>query len=223
VVRPLQVLDHKPLNEDNWTNAEDNISVYYKSKTLSEKAAWDFVKENPDLELVSINPGYVLGPLLHDSDCTSAVMIIRLLNLKDPMVPDVWYTGVDVRDVAEAHLKAMVLPEAAGQRFAMGSTLISFVDTAKILKEEFGPQGYWISTWPAPYWGVWLYSFFDKAAAMLLRDIGRKYYLDDTKVRKVLGIKPIDVKKSIIDMGYSVIERGFVKKTAKYKGPPASS
>jgi len=56
-----------------------------------------------------------------------------------------------------------------------------------------------------------------------LRDIGRKYYLDDTKVRKVLGIKPIDVKKSIIDMGYSVIERGFVKKTAKYKGPPASS
>jgi nucleoside-diphosphate-sugar epimerase len=212
----------EPLNEEHWTKPDDDVTSYFKSKTLAEKAAWDFVKEHPSLELTVMNPGLVTGPMLHDSECTSGEVIIRMLQFQMPMIPDVWTTGVDVRDVAEAHVKAMILPEAAGQRFGLGTRLVSWVEIAEILKEEFGPQGYWISTMKAPYFGVWIYSFVDKGAKMMLRDIGRKYNLDGTKMRKILGINPIDIRKSVIDAAYSVIERGFVKKTAGYKGPDGS-
>jgi len=207
----------EPKDESHWTTMEDNVSTYLKSKTLAEMAAWDFVKEHPSLELSSINPGFVLGPLLHDSDCTSAEVIVRMLTLQMPMVPDLWQTITDVRDVAEAHLKAMLIPEANGQRFAIGDRLMSFVDIARIVQTEFGPLGYWVSARPAPYFATWIYSFFDKGAALALNVWGRKFNIDNKKMRTVLGIEPpIDANKSVIDMAYSVIEKGLVKKTTKY-------
>jgi len=101
----------KVFNEDDWSNTDRPIAAYAKSKTLAERASWDFVNnldDNP-IELSTINPGYVLGPIL-DKDFSPSGEIIRKLMRRDlPGCPDLDFPVVDVRDVADAHIAAMTI------------------------------------------------------------------------------------------------------------------
>ncbi|KAK7090238.1 uncharacterized protein [Littorina saxatilis] len=207
--------------EEDWSDVE-SLDAYAKSKTLAEKAAWDFIKELPDedkIELAVINPAYVMGPVLHGSQCTSMEIIKRLLERSMPACPKLNFAIVDVRDVATAHVKAMTLPEAAGNRHLVVNTNMWMKEIAQQLAKEFKPQGYNVPTVNCPYFALWMSSLFDKTIKMILPQVNKVHKFENKRMKEVLGIEPLDAKDTIIEMAYSLIESGFIKKTKKYKGP----
>lgn len=212
--------------ETNWTDTKNLASVYVKSKTLAERAAWDYHGQLPEdqrFELAVINPSYVIGPVLCGSPGTSMELPKRLLEHGMPMVPHINLCYVDVRDVAAAHVAAMTVPEAAGNRHITSTGNMWFVDVAKLAEKEFKPQGYNIPTTVSPYAFLWLYGRLDKTTRLLLPSVGKVNNMDNSRMRNVLGIQPRDVRESFIEMCYSMIEQGFIKKTSKYTGQKRES
>ncbi|KAL8593570.1 hypothetical protein ACOMHN_024273 [Nucella lapillus] len=204
-----------------WSDTE-SLDAYAKSKTLAEKAAWDFIKELPDedkIELAVINPAYVMGPVLHGSQCTSMEVIKRLMERSMPACPKLNFAIVDVRDVAMAHVKAMTLPEAAGHRHLILNTNMWMKEIAQLLAKEFKPQGYSVPTMNCPYFALWMSALFDKTIKMILPQVNKVHRFDNKRMKEVLGIEPMEVKETVIEMAYSLIENGFIKKTKKYRGP----
>ncbi|XP_074604727.1 uncharacterized protein LOC141858020 [Brevipalpus obovatus] len=211
----------KTFNEENWTNTEDvHLDTYAKSKALAEKAAWNFVKELPaekKFELVSINPGLILGPLLTSVLPTSLDVVKRLLDRSVPAVAKLCLPICDVRDVAAAHIKALTVPEAAGHRHIVVTTSVWMREIAVILHKEFKPLGYSIPTMVAFNFMVWLSAFVDKTYKLILSRLSREFKFDTKRMTEVLGITPTDHSKTIIDTAHSLIDMGIVKKPKKSK------
>lgn len=128
-------------DERGWTDLTDpRATPYVKSKTLAERAAWDYVEKNaPDIGLTTINPVFVLGPPLDDTLGTSLLVVQRLLRAKDPMLPNFGFATVDVRDIATMHLRALQRPDTIGRRLIGGERFLWFVDMAKTLHEAYQP------------------------------------------------------------------------------------
>jgi nucleoside-diphosphate-sugar epimerase len=129
--------------EDDWTDPDTpGLPPYPRSKAIAERAAWDFVKDQgSDLELVVINPTFILGPTLTTEVRSSLLLTKMMLDGTMPVVRRQRFGVADVRDVADVHLLAMASPEAAGQRFlvlADGPT-ISFLQMAQVLRDRLGP------------------------------------------------------------------------------------
>ena len=208
--------------EADWPDVGGSIGPYMKSKTLAEKAAWDFVEglSGDRFELAVVNPSYVVGPVLCGGMSTSMELPKRLMLRDMPMLPKLYFPCVDVRDVATAHIKAMTVAEAVGNRHIIHGEGLWLSRIAKILSSEFRPQGYDIPMRTAPYALVWLLSWFDKTIQMVLPSIGKDTKLDNTRMREVLGVEPRKIEDTYIDMVYSMIENGMIKKTKDYKGPP---
>jgi len=205
-------------DEGDWTDTKaPNMTSYLKSKTMAEQAAWDFVRETKAFELAVVNPGLVLGPLLHNCSGASVELLRRTLNHDFPMLPKLHLSIVDVRDVALGHLRAMTLPEANGKRHLLVNRTVWFKDLATILDNEFRPQGYDVTLREAPYVIMKVRSFFDKGLHSIVADYGKQLKVDSGRMINVLGINPIDLNRTVVDMAYSLIERGFVKKAANYK------
>ena len=210
--------------EKQWTNLE-KADNYSKSKTMAERAAWDFVKEckakgEPVFELSTINPTLVIGPTLSSSFATSHEFPYRLLARKMPAVPDMKIGTVDVRDVAAAHRLAATVPEAAGERFALWAQETSIQHWSRVLAKEFAPLGYKVPTTRAPYPLLWLLSWFDQAIAVILPRVGKsKSEVDNSKVQRVLGLTFTEEEKSMIDAGYACIEHRLkgIEQTKEYK------
>lgn len=209
---------NKVFTEADWSIV-NNKEAYVKSKTLAEKAAWDFQKNLTDdqnkFELATINPSVVLGPMLHKTESTTVKMIKQLMQKEIPMVAKICLGCCDVRDVAKAHILAMEKPEAAGKRFITNEKCLWLKEIAQVLAKEFGPLGYNVPLKVAPYPILWLGSFFDKTTDMMLPYAGQELKLDNTRIRTVLGLEMIPVEKSIIDMGHSLIEKGIVNPPKK--------
>jgi dihydroflavonol-4-reductase len=130
-----------PFNETGWTDPNSNdVMPYQKSKTLAERAAWDFIANNGgSLELSVINPVGVFGPVLGPDYSTSILLVKRLLEGATPGVPQLYFGIVDVRDVADLHIRAMTHPAAKGERFlAVADDFMSMLDVAKVLKSRMG-------------------------------------------------------------------------------------
>lgn len=217
----------KVYTEGDWTNTESaSLDLYSKSKTLAERAAWDFVKElseDKKFELAVVNPGLVFGPVINGTVSTSIEIIKRLMEHSMPMVPKANFAVCDVRDVAVAHLKAMILPNAADHRHIICTQNVWFKDIALALSKEFKQYGYNIPSMVAPYFAVWLNSFVDKMSRTILPRIGREFRFDNKRMREELGITPKELNQTLIDTAYSLIENGLVKKTKKYKQNKGSS
>jgi dihydroflavonol-4-reductase len=125
-----------PFDETSWTNVDaPGVIAYSKSKTLAERAAWDFIRrEGGELEWSVINPAAVFGPIL-GPDFSASIDLIKKLLDGFPACPCLYLTTVDVRDVADIHLRAMINPSANGQRFLAGTgELVSLLDISKILR-----------------------------------------------------------------------------------------
>ena len=134
----------KPFTEANWTNLKGkDVLPYVKSKTLAEHEAWNFMgRERGGLELAVVNPVGVFGPVLGPDVSTSILIVQRLLEGAVPGCPKIWFGAVDVRDVADLHLRAMTHPEAKGDRFlAVAGDFLSFREIATILKSPHGGVG----------------------------------------------------------------------------------
>jgi nucleoside-diphosphate-sugar epimerase len=131
--------------EDDWTDPDTpGLPPYPRSKAIAERAAWDFMKhEGGDMQLVVINPTFILGPTLTTEVRSSLLLTKMMLDGTMPVVRRQRFGVADVRDVADVHIRAMATPEAAGQRFlvlADGPT-ISFLQMAQILRDRLGPLG----------------------------------------------------------------------------------
>lgn len=200
------------LTEADWSNV-DNCQPYQKSKTLAERAAWDFVESLPDeqrFELAVINPGFVLGPMLSDVGGTSAELIKRLMKREMPACPELGWATVDVRDLAQAHLLAMTKPEAAGNRYICAGDNVWLQDMSKVLAAEFKPKGYNPPTGHMPYFVLWLAARFDKTLRLTLPLVGRAERVSNAKARKELGWTQRPIAETMIDMGNRAIELGMV-------------
>jgi dihydroflavonol-4-reductase len=208
-------------SEADWTNLADPTwapAPYVKSKTLAERAAWDFLASLPAeqrFEMATINPGLVLGPTLSGVHCTSAEILEQFLLRKMPGVPDIQIGVVDVRAVARAHLLAMTLPQAAGQRFlAVGagttSGVVGMSDIAGALAAEFNPLGYRVPTGRLPTWLLKVAGLFDSTAAVAAQNAGAPLSLDNSKIRTVLGVEFPPLAVTVSDMAHSLIATGMV-------------
>ena len=183
--------------EADWSNLDGKrIGAYDKSKTIAERASWEYmetIKDSSPMELVAINPGLVLGPLLSSDWGTSAEMVQRILDHKVPAIPNIGFATVDVRDVASAHVTAMVSPNAVGQRFICAEANHSMMEIAEILKTRYGTRGFKIPTGRLPSIVIRAMAIFDKTVRLALNDLDTSQNVDNTKIRAVLNWQPRDL------------------------------
>lgn len=198
----------KVYTEDDWSNV-DGIAPYPKSKVYAEKAAWDFVRDR-GLELVALNPGLVLGPLLRNERTTSIEVVRLLLGYKMPAVPPLGFSVVDVRDLAVAHRLAMEVPAAAGNRYICAGEHMWMGNIATVLEAEFGPRGFRVPTRPMPYWLMWTAARFDKTLRLGLGFFGVPALVSSDKAQRELGWVTRPAQQSIVDAAESLLHHGVV-------------
>ena len=202
----------RALTEEDWSVAEQ-CEAYQKSKTLAERAAWDFVAKLPEsqrFELAVVNPGFVAGPLSGPEIGTSGEVVGRLMRRELPACPEIGWAVVDVRDVAIAHRLATESPQAAGQRFIAAGDHLWMREIGKLLAEEFGPKGYRPPTGHLPYALLWLVARFDKSVRLVLQYVGKKETVSHDKATRLLGWKPRPARETFVDMANSMIEKGLI-------------
>lgn len=191
--------------EADWSVPERS-SAYAKSKTLAERAAWDFARES-GLELVAVNPAMVLGPLLTPVVTTSIQVVHRLLNRDLPAVPNLGFVVVDVRDVATAHRLALETPHAAGNRYIVARDEMWMRDIAAVLAEEFNRKGYRVPTTQMPTWLLRIVALFDRSIPLDM--VGRREQVSADKARRELGWTSRPARESVLDTAHSLIELGL--------------
>ena len=203
-------------DERDWTNtAAPGIQPYVKSKAISERAARDWVdREGEGLEFCAVCPVMVLGPVQSGDFAASVEVVLRLLNGSVPALPDVGFSIVDLRDIADLHIRALEAPadKVVGGRF-IGSSgpFMKFADVAAVLRDRLGPQARKVPTRKMPAIGVRVFALFMPAAKQLIGEIGRTRTHSSAHAQSVLGWQPRPPEDSIVDCARSLIERGVVK------------
>lgn len=192
--------------EDDWTDVE-SVAAYAQSKTLAEKAAWALAEQRGEPgKLAVINPSAILGPVMPDDDSFSLEGIQRLLDGM-PAVPRIGFSWVDVRDVSAAHIAAMEIPAAGGQRFIASGEFRWLIEVSEILRERVPELARKAPTRTAPKFMVRLMALFDPGARALIQDIGQRSDFDTSRAEQVLGIKVRPVEETIVDCARSLAAR----------------
>jgi nucleoside-diphosphate-sugar epimerase len=204
-----------PFDETSWTNPEgDDVRPYVKSKTLAERAAWDYIaRDGGGLELAVVNPVGIFGPVLGSDYSTSILLVQRLMDGAMPGCPKLSFGAVDVRDVADLHLRAMTHPAAKGERFlAIAGDFLSMRDIALILKARLGEAARRVPTRQLPNWLVRLASLRDPAVKQILPELGKSKNATNAKAKRMLGWQPRSSEESIVATGESLVRLGLLKK-----------
>jgi dihydroflavonol-4-reductase len=208
-----QRADGQRYSEADWSDADGDIDAYSKSKTLAERAAWDFVAGLPDgqrPELVTINPSVVLGPNLAADHSASVEIVRKLLAREVPGLPRLGWSMVDVRDVAAAHIAALTAPAAPGRRYICSNEFQWMADVARILAKHLAGSGRRVPTRPLPDWLVRLIALFDPAVRRVAGDLGRRTDFDNSAIRRDLDWRPLPIAETITDTADSLIAHGVV-------------
>lgn len=187
--------------EQDWTdlNGPRPVAPYPQSKTIAERAAWDFIAAHPDLELAVVNPVGILGPPLGGDPGTSVAMVSRLLDGM-PGVPNVRMGLVDVRDVADLHVRAMTHPEAAGERFlAVSGHFVTFSQVGQMLRDAVGERARKVPTRVLPDWLVKLVGRFDPGVGQLVTELGLNRDATSAKAERVLGWTARPLRDTLVD------------------------
>lgn len=197
------------LNQDSWSDENSkNINAYMKSKTIAEKAAWEFINSQGDdsykLELTVVNPGPIYGPTLTNNlSGESMKMFAQLLQGKMPMLPNISIPMSDVRDIAKIHVAAMENPKASGKRFIV-TTKESY--TFKNLAQKLKQNGYdKVSTKVAPNTLLKFVALFSRDVRAMLPFIGNRIFADISQTQEVFGWRPIAIEKTVLDTAKSVM------------------
>jgi nucleoside-diphosphate-sugar epimerase len=207
-----------PFDETVWTNLDGReVSAYPKSKTLAERAAWDFVgNEGRGLELSVVNPVAVLGPALGPDFSTSILIVQRLMDGALPGCPRLYFGIVDVRDVADLHIRAMTNPAAKGERFlAVSGDFMSMQDIAKVLKARLGAAAKRVPTRQVPNWLVRIVALRDRAARTILPELGKVKNATGEKAKRLLGWAPRSREDAIVASAESLMRLGLLKDSAQ--------
>jgi nucleoside-diphosphate-sugar epimerase len=207
-----------PFNETCWTDPNgDDVRPYVKSKTLAERAAWDFIaREGAGLELTVVNPVGVFGPVLGPDYSASILVVQRLMDGAIPGCPRLYFGVVDVRDVADLHIRAMSHPAAKGERFlAVAGDFMSILDIAKVLKARLGASAKRVPTRQLPNWLVRIASLRDPAVKQILPELGKVKNATNEKAKRVLGWAPRPNDEAIVATAESMVRLGLLKDGAK--------
>lgn len=205
------------ITEEDWTDPDDkSLSAYLKSKTLAEKAAWDFVKsDGRELELSVVNPVGIFGPLLGPDLSGGHEILKQLLDGSMKAIPKINFGIVDVRDVADLHLRAMTDSAAKGERFlALAGGVLSLHDIALMLKNRMGDEARNITTKVLPDWIVRVVALFNPAAKNIVPQLGRIKNASNEKAKKILGWTPRTNEEAIMSAVESIFRFGVVKKSS---------
>lgn len=200
-------------DETSWTDLEGpGVFAYVRSKTLAERAAWELAKQG-GFELSVVNPVGVIGPVWGPDLSTSITLVKRLLDGAVPGLPRLTFGLVDVRDVADLHLRAMVAPEAKGERFlAIAGEGTGMTEVARVLKEHLGDAARRVPTRQVPDALVRLAALFDPSLRQVTPTLGKANRATGAKAQQVLGWTPRTVEESLVDTGRSLVELGLVKR-----------
>jgi nucleoside-diphosphate-sugar epimerase len=215
-----------PFNETNWTDLKGDTAAYVKSKTLAERAAWDFMaKEGGGLELSVVNPVAVFGPVLGPDFSPSVLLLRRLMDGSVPGCPRLYFGVVDVRDVADLHIRAMTHPAAKGERFlAVAGDCMSILDIAKVLRQRMGASAGKVPRFQLPDWLVRIAAMRNPAVKQILPELGKIKNSTNEKARRVLGWTPRSNVESIAAAAESLARLGLLsdspKKTPKQAAVP---
>jgi nucleoside-diphosphate-sugar epimerase len=201
-----------PFDETSWTILNSGLTAYVKSKAIAERAAWDFVDtEGRGLELSVVNPAGIFGPILGPDYSPSVELIKRLMNGM-PGCPRLYFGVVDVRDVADLHIRAMTHPSAKGQRFiAVSGDCISMLDIAKMLRSRLGASAKRVPRLGLPDWLVRLAAKRDKSMQQLLPLLGTIRNATSEKARRVLGWSPRSNEDAVVATAESLLRFGLLK------------
>lgn len=195
----------RPFTEESWSNVDAGIPAYQKSKTLAERAAWDLA-DREGLALTTVNPTAVLGPVLGHDYSPSLGVVARMLDGSMPAVPRFASSFVDVRDVADLHLRAMTDPAAVGERFLAASGRSLWMrEIAAILRERLGERAGAVPTRELPTWLARVLAPVNPAVRFLLPQLGHDFAGSGEKARRVLGWRPRPVEESVVDTAESLL------------------
>lgn len=202
----------EPFDETAWSNLEGDVPAYMKSKTIAERAAWDFVaREGGGMELASVNPVGVFGPVL-GPDFAASIQLVKRLMDGIPAYPRLHFGVVDVRDVADLHLRAMADPAAAGERFlAVAGEPLSIAEVASILRRRLGAAARRVPRVQLPDWAVRLLALCVADLQPFLPQLGVVRRVSAEKARCVLGWSPRSSEDAIVATAESLIRHGVVK------------
>ncbi|MEJ0052363.1 MAG: aldehyde reductase [Methylovirgula sp.] len=204
----------KPFTEADWSNlASPEVGAYPKSKTIAERAAWDFIQsEGVALELAVINPVAVFGPVLGPGAGSSVRIIRMMLDGHMRVAPHMGFGLVDVRDVADLHLRAMTDPKAKGERFlAVAGEPLWMIDVARVLHKKFGTAAAAAPRREIPNWVVRLLAPFVPMLRQIVPQLGILRRASNEKARQVLGWSPRTNEEAIAATGESLLRLGVVK------------
>ena len=201
-----------PYTENDWTVINETVFPYQKSKTLSEKAAWEFIEnEGKGLELAVINPVGVYGPVLSADYSHSIQPVYQMLTGFMKACPKVISGYVDVRDVADLHLRAMISPQANGRRFlAVAGESVSLLEIASMLRKNLGEKASRVPTSEIPNWVVKFGALFNKKLSFLAPYVGLVKHASNEKARQMLGWQPRSTEEALIATAQSLIELNLV-------------
>ena len=199
--------------EADWSDPKNpDCSPYAQSKTIAERAARDWIAaEGGAMEFVSINPSLVVGPVMDADVSTSIEAIEKMLSGALPGCPRLGFCVVDVRDLADLHVRVLTAPGIAGERFIASGRFLMLVEIAKILKARLGPKARKVPTRPLPDFLVRLSAIFDPLVRSVLSEIGRTRDMDASHAKAVLGWSTRPEEDSLVDCANSLIDKGIVK------------
>jgi len=209
---------NRPFTEQDWTDPSGpGVSAYVKSKTLAERAAWDFVaREGRGMDLAVVNPVGVFGPVLGPDFSTSIQIVQRLMDGAMPGCPRLTFGLVDVRDVADLHLRAMTNPAAKGERFlAVAGDFMTIQEIALMVKARMGDAARRVPTRVLPNWLVRLVALFDSSVSQIVPELGKFKNATNEKAKRVLGWKPRSNEEAIVATAESLMRFGLLRDSKK--------
>ena len=199
--------------EADWTPLEQpGLPPYVQSKTVAERAARDWVeREGAGMAFCTINPSVVLGPVWSRDYSASVVMVQKLLDGSMRACPDFGFGIVDVRDVADLHVRALQAPGMAGERFIASGRFMKIREVAEVLRAGLGAQAHKVTTRDVPDWLVRVAALFNPMAKMVVRELGSVRHQDASHAKTVLGWTTRAEEDSILDAARGLIALGVVK------------
>jgi len=202
----------RPFDERDWSDLSAELAPYQRSKTLAERAAWDFIeREGKAMEMATVNPTTVLGPAL-GPDYSHSIRLIKEILDGLPGTPKLNSGFIDVRDVADLHLRAMTTPAARGERFvAIAGKSMWLSDVSQILRRRLGPAARNVSTRTLPNWLVRFGALFNPKAKQVVPLLGVNLNATSAKAQRLLGWSPRSAEEAIVASAESLLRLKLLK------------
>ncbi|QXT64021.1 NAD-dependent epimerase/dehydratase family protein [Tessaracoccus palaemonis] len=199
--------------EEDWTVLDGpGADAYARSKTIAERAAWQFVRdEAPSLELVTMLPVGVMGPVIGRDVSGANEVVLHMLTGQIPAFPHLFIPVVDVRDVAAAHVLALGVPGAAGQRFLLSNgPALELREIGDVVRQQLGERASRVPTRTLPNVVVRLGGLFSPSLRALVPDLGHAKATSNAKAVGLLGWTPRDPREAILAAAESMVAKGLV-------------